>query len=96
MSAMERVEPEARLPAPSAELEVLRKFMQAVIRATPKRRAERLIRELATIVANEESVRVLLPNRTSSQRRAQTDAQDQAAQWIRQELPMLLSSLPPD
>jgi hypothetical protein len=96
MSVMERAEPEPKLPAHSAELEVQRKFMQAIIRALPKRRAERLIRELATLLSNEEKVRVLLPNRSSSQRRAQANAEDEAAQWIRQELPMLLSSIPPE
>lgn len=68
--------------------------MQAFIRTMGRRKGERFIRELALIIAKEETVRCLMPTRPPEQRVAQERAQDEAAQWLRLILPMLLSALP--
>lgn len=82
------------LPASSASLSALRMMAQAFLRTVGKRKAEKFIRELALIVAKEETVRTLMPTRPAHQRAAQERAQDEAAQWVRLVLPMLLSSVP--
>jgi hypothetical protein len=86
--------PSKELPATSASLSALRMMCQAHLRTMSRRRGERFIRELALVVSREESVRTLMPTRPREQRAAQEQAQDEAAQWIRLVLPILLSSLP--
>lgn len=84
------------LPPPSPAFAVLRMLVQAHLRTMGRRKAERFLRELSAIVANEESIRLLFPTRPKHERVAQADAQDEAAAWIRQMLPELIRSMPPD
>jgi hypothetical protein len=68
----------------------------AFVRTMPRKRGERFIRELASIAASEETVRVLLPQRPAAQRRAIEASQDEAANMIRAMIPLLVASLPPE
>lgn len=69
---------------------------QAFIRTMGRRKAERFIRELALIASHEESVRSLMPHRPAANRARRNRAQNEAAEWLRQVLPFLISSLPPE
>lgn len=82
------------LPAPSAELVLLRTGAQAVVRTFGKRKGERFIREWAALLASEESVRMLFPARAPSDREAVTLAQRRALAWFRQVAPVLIATLP--
>lgn len=83
------------MPPPAAYWAALRILAQAHVRAMPRRRGERFLKELAALVETEESIRLLYPTRPPSERQAQHMAQDEAAAWLRQALPMLIASLPP-
>jgi hypothetical protein len=74
----------------------LRMFVVAHLHTIGRRKGERFLREVAMIVASEESIRTLFPSRPKHERRAQAAAQDEAAAWIRSVLPDLLRSLPPE
>jgi hypothetical protein len=88
------IKPTDLLPPSSASLSAMRMIAQALLRTMTRRKGEIFIRELALIVSREETVRTLMPTRPAHQRAAQERAQDEAAQWIRLVLPILLSSLP--
>lgn len=92
----ERTNEAAGLPPPSPAFAAMRMLVQAHLRTIGRRKAERYLRELAALVANEESIRLLFPTRPKHERAAQQSAQDEAAAWIRQMLPELTRSLPPD
>lgn len=83
-------------PSPMPAVAIMRMLMQAHLRTIGRRKAERFLRELATIVENEESIRLLFPTRPKHERAAQAAAQDEASAWIRQMLPELMRSLPPE
>lgn len=74
----------------------LRMFVAAHLRTMTRRKGERFLGEVAQIVASEESIRTLFPSRPKHERRAQAEAQDAAAAWIRGVLPELWRSLPPE
>lgn len=84
------------LPVASPSLSALRMMTQAFLKTVGRRKGEKFIRELALIISREETVRTLMPTRPPEQRAAQERAQDEAAQWVRLVLPILLSSLPED
>lgn len=86
----------SRLPDPHASLAIIRITAQAFIKTMGRKKGERFIRELAVAISQEECVRLLLPARPPNQRAAQAKAQDEAAMWLRQILPVLLSAIPPD
>lgn len=84
------------MPAPSAELVVLRTGAQALVRALGRRKGERFLREWAQLLADEESVRLLFPTRPAADRAAVSVAQRQAVAWLRQTMPVLIATLPPE
>jgi hypothetical protein len=84
------------LPPTSPELAAMRMLTQAFVRSVGRRRAERYVRELATLIDTEESVRLLMPVRPKEQRAAQAVAQQEAVAWLRQVLPVLMASIPPE
>lgn len=86
--------PVEELPPPSAPLVVVRTGAQALIRALGRRKAEKFVREWATLFSTQESVELLLPARTPSERRAVAKAQREAMAWFREVLPTLLASIP--
>lgn len=86
----------ASLPAPSAELVIIRTGAQAVIRALGRRKGEKFIKEWMELLASEAAVEALLPIRPQHERAAVADAQREAMAWLRQVAPTLIASLPPE
>lgn len=83
-------------PSPSAALALVRTGAQAICVALGRRKAEKFLREWARIAATEESIRLLFPTRPASEREAQIVAQREAMSWLRQVLPTLIGTLPPE
>lgn len=92
----ERQTETSELPAPSAALTIVRTGAQALCVALGRRKAEKFLREWARIASSEESIRMLFPTRSASEREAVREAQLQALAWLRQALPSLIASLPPE
>lgn len=83
------------LPAPSAEIVLIRVFVQAYLATTSRRRADAFLQHAAGILEDEESVSLLLPIRPSWQHGAVARARRGAVAIFRQVLPALIASLPP-
>jgi hypothetical protein len=81
------------LPEPSAELVLFRVFLTSYIADLPKKKCERLLRRMADMLANEESLDTVLPIRPKGDRPAVIHARRQAIAMYRQMLPVLLASL---
>ena len=86
--------PEAALPPADPALAALRLLMAAHLRTVSRRKGLKYLQEVALLVSNEESVRLLLPTRSRHERKAIAEAQDMAAAWLRAVLPELTRSLP--
>jgi hypothetical protein len=84
------------LPAPSAELVLLRTGAQAVIRTLGRKKGEKFLREWTALLADEDSVSLLFPARGASERASVYVAQRQALAWMRQAMPTLLATIPPE
>lgn len=67
---------------------------QAWIKSRPRDEGEAFVRALASVVADEEIVHPLLPNRPKSERGAQYSGQREAADRIRTALPLLVAAIP--
>lgn len=99
MGGSVRMEPEKQpldaeeLPAPSAELVLLRVLVQAHLATAPRRRGEAFLRVVSEILSTEERVTLLFPTRPKSQQSAVTDARRKAMAQFRQLLPAFISSL---
>lgn len=85
-----------RLPAPSAELVLIRVMVSAYLATAPRRRAEAFLRHAATLLENEESVSLLLPIRPPTQHSALSKARRQAVAMFRELLPALVASMAAD
>lgn len=83
----------ADFPEPSAELVLLRAFVEAQLAILPRRKGERFLNVAARAIASEEKV---VPLKPSSRRLAARRARQQAATVFAQHLPKLLARLPPE
>lgn len=92
----ERQEEAGELPSPAAALTVVRTGAQALCVALGRRKAEKFLREWARIASSEDSIRLMFPIRPMEERGAQVVAQREALAWLRQVLPVLLATLPPE
>lgn len=84
------------LPAETVELELIRTGVQALVKTLGPRKADRFLREWASILASEEVVTRLLPSRSLEEIRGHVLARRGAMAWLRQNLRMLLASIPPE
>lgn len=66
----------------------------ALIQTLGRKKAERFIRDWASRIARQEAVSRLLPDRSASSIRARSRDQEDAAAWMRENIPALLASLP--
>lgn len=85
------------LPAASPELVLIRVFVQAYIATAhekPRRRARAFLHRASTILADEESVSMLLPIRPAAAHAEVSRARRQALAMFRQLVPALTAELP--
>lgn len=96
LSSEQTTEPEP-LPAPSAELVLIRVFVTSYLATAherPKKRAEAFLSEAARLLESESSVALLLPMRPPSQHSELSKARRQAVTLFRQLVPTFVASLP--
>lgn len=89
----------AELPPPSAELVLIRVFVQASLATAhekPKHRARALLARASSILRDEETVALLLPIRSASERASVTRARREALAMFRQLMPTFVAELPPE
>lgn len=94
MSSVEIWEAAESLPAPSAEIVLLRVFAEAFLTVMPRRKAERFLRVVSEIMATEESVSLVLPIRPASQSGEIRRARREAMSLYKQLLPTFVARLP--
>lgn len=85
------------LPAPSAELVLIRVFVESYLATAhrkPRERARSFMTVAAGILADEESVSLVFPIRPAPDQGAATRARRQALVMFRQLLPTLLARIP--
>jgi hypothetical protein len=81
------------LPAPSAEIVLIRVFVQSYLATVSKRRGEAFLRHAADLLATEESLSGVTPIRPPKSQPAVTRARMQALALFRQYLPTLIASV---
>ncbi len=81
------------LPAPSAELVLIRVMVSAYLATAPRRRSEAFLRQAAKLLENEEAVSLLLPMRPPAQQAELSRARREAVAMFRQLLPVLIASV---
>lgn len=90
--------PEAEeLPAPSAELVLIRVFVTSYLATAherPRKRAEAFLSEAARLLESESSVALLLPIRPPSQHAELARVRREAVTLFRQLVPTFVASLP--
>lgn len=87
-------EREAELfPAPSAEMVLLRLFVQSYLATAPRRRAEAFLRHATKLLETEEGLSLLLPIRPQMHDAARSEARQEAVIMFRQLLPALVASM---
>lgn len=87
------------LPAPSAELVLIRVMVCAYLATAherPKRRGRAFVREAARLLNSEDSVTLLLPGRSVGHHAGVTEAGRRAIAHFKQLLPTMLAALPPE
>lgn len=85
------------LPAPSAELVLIRVMVCSYLATSgerPKRRGAAFLSEAARLLENEDTVALLLPIRPASQHAELARARRRAVTLFRQLLPTFVASLP--
>lgn len=90
---------EESLPPPSAELVLIRVFVEAYLATAhekPRRRARAFLDASASILQNEETVALVTPIRPAAEHAKVTEARKQAAEMFRRLRPIFLAKLPPD
>lgn len=96
MSDRERVaEPEEILPPPSAELVLIRVFVEAFLETAPPKQARSFMRVATGILADEESLALAFPIRPTARQPEITKARRGAVAMYRQLLPTLMARVPP-
>lgn len=86
-------EPTEQLPPPSPEFVMMRVFICAVLRVTTPKKGEAILREMAEMLASEESLADVMPIRRSSQMAAVGRARREAVAIFRTYLPVFLGHL---
>lgn len=81
------------LPPPSAELVLLRVFLESFVTIMGPKKAERFLRMSAERLASEENLANILPIRPHSDDAALSAARQSAMLWMRQMLPILMARL---
>jgi hypothetical protein len=84
------------LPKATAELVLIRTQTQALTKVLGRKKSEKFMREWVALLATEETVRLLLPIRSPQDRETVSKVQREACAWVRQVLPTLIASLPPE
>lgn len=92
----ERQSETSELPAPSAALTIVRTGAQALCITLGRRKAEKWLREWARIASDAESIRMLFPTRSPGEREAVRASQLQALAWLKEALPAMMETLPPE
>lgn len=81
------------LPSPSAELVLIRVFVQAHLATAPRKQAAAFLRHVATLLENEESIARLLPIRPCAQHGEVTRAQRGALALFRRYVPSFVAAM---
>jgi hypothetical protein len=82
--------------SPELVLYLKRTSILAFARAFGRRKAEKFLRAWAQVIAEDQAIEAMLPLRPSSVRREEKAIKDAGAAWLREELPHLFASLPPE
>lgn len=88
------IEPE-ELPAPSAEMVLLRVLAEAFLATSTPKRARAFMNVATSILADEESLSLAFPIRPASRQPEITKARRGAVAMYRQLLPTLMARVPP-
>lgn len=88
-------EPDEILPPPSAELVLIRVFVEAFLETAPRKQARAFMRVAAGILADEASLALTFPIRPKSDAAKTADARRKALAQFRALLPVLIARLPP-
>jgi hypothetical protein len=69
---------------------------QALCRVLGRRKGDRFLREWAAIVAADQAAETMIPGRSASDHFEEVEARRIGAAWLRDALPHLFTSLPPE
>ena len=95
MSANQANEPYDELPPPSAELVLMRVFVESFLETAPPKQARAFMRVATAILENEQSVSLAFPLRPSPKQPEITRARMLAVALYQQLLPTLMARVPP-